>query len=232
MADLLGIAIRNKDAGLWKKVLKKHDVSATLSAALQSAADDARSVWKSLAGQGQKVSPAQQKNWCAGILADLGNTMLRELPYANSGLTPATRTTLESIAAKQTQAPVAAGLTAEQPLREGIANLLQTCMKAVADDQFYPMDLFKLLTVEHGVYHNVASLIVSAFADVWPRRNSLGEVRLEQAFAEKLVSLKQNHKTLATMHSDTAGADNQKTVSMLMFRQLDLLQEWIAKALG
>jgi len=232
MADLLGTAIRNKDAGLWKKDLKKHDVSATLSAALQSAAADARSVWKSLAGQGQKVSPAQQNNWCAGILADLGNTLLRELPYAKSGLTPATRTMLESIAAEQTQALATAAEAAEQPLREGIANLLQTCMKAVADDQFYPMDLFKLLTVEHGVYHNVASLIVSAFADVWPRRNSLGEVGLEQAFAEKLVSLKNKHKTLTAMHSDTANAGNLETVNMLMFRQLDLLQEWIAKALA
>jgi hypothetical protein len=198
-----------------------------LSAALQSAADDARSVWKSLAGQGQKVSPAQQKNWCAGILADLGNTLLRDPPYANSGLTPATRTTLESIAAEQTQALVAAGVAAEQPLREGIANLLQTCMKAVVDDRFIPTKLLHVLTVEHGVYHNVANLVVSAFADVWPRRNKLGEVGLEQALAAKLAPLMNDQRTLATMHSDTASAGNQETVSMLMLRQLDLLQEWL-----
>jgi hypothetical protein len=232
MAKLLDTAMRNKDAGSWNKYLKNHDVSASLSAALTSAAADTRPVWKSLAGQGQKVSPAQQKNWCAGILADLGNTLLREPPYANMGLTPATRTMLESIAAEQTRALAAAGEAAEQPLRAGIATLLQTCMKAVADDQFHPMDLYKLLTVEHGVYHNVASLIVSAFADVWPRRNSLDENGLEQAFARTLATLRQNHKNLRDMNSDTAGAGNQQTVNMLMLRQLDLLQDWIAKTPG
>ena len=157
--------------------------------------------------------------------------MLRESPYLKSGLTLATRTVLETIAHQQTRIIATAATATEQPLRNGMTNILQTCMKAVSDDQFYPMELYKVLTGEHGIYHNVASLIVSAFADVWPRRNSLGDVKLEQALAEKLGSLKGDRKTLQAMNSDTAEAGNQKTVNMLMFRQLDLLQEWIDKAL-
>jgi hypothetical protein len=158
--------------------------------------------------------------------------MLRKSPYSKSGLTPGTQTVLETIANGQTQSLATAAVTAEQPLRNAMTNLLQTCMKAVSDDQFYPMDLYEVLTGEHGIYHNVASLIVSAFADVWPRKNSLDDAKLEQALAEKLTSLKGNRKTLQAMNSSTADAANQKTVNMLMFRQLDLLQEWIDRTLG
>lgn len=232
MSKLLDTAVRNKNADSWSKYLTKRHVSPTLSTELDSAAGDTRAVWKCLAGVGQKITPAQQKNWCAGILADLGNTMLRESPYLKSGLTLATRTVLETIARKQTQAMETAAAAAEQPLREGMANLLENCRKAVSDDQFYPLDLFKLLTEDHGNYHGVASLIVSAFSDVWPRRNSLGDTSLERAFADKLNALKGSQKALKDMNSGTAKAGNQATVNMLMFRQLDLLQGWIDKWRG
>lgn len=230
MEELLATTIENKNEAAWRSHLIKHRVSTTLSSALTSAASTARLVWKSLAGEGQKITPAQQKNWCAGIFGDLVNVMQRESPYASSGLTLATRTVLEKISSGQMNAIATAALAAEQPLRDGMNNLLQTCMKAVSDDQFYPMDLYKVLTREHGVYHNVASLIVSAFADVWARRDSLGGVKLEQAFAAKLSSLKASRKTLQAMNSSTAEAVNQATATMLMFRQLDLLQAWIHEA--
>lgn len=232
MVKLLDTAARNKNARSWSKYLGNRDVSPTLSFALEEAADDTRAVWASLAGKGQKITPAQQKNWCAGILADVGNTMSRESHHAESGLAPRTQTILETIATKQTQAMATSAAAAEQPLREGIANLLDNCRKAVSDDQFYPLDLFKLLTGDHGIYHGVASLIVSAFSDVWPRRNSLGDASLERAFAEKLSALKGSQKALKDMNSGTATAGNQATVNMLMFRQLDLLQGWIDKWLG
>lgn len=230
MEELLATTIENKNEAAWRSHLIKHRVSTTLSSALTSAASTARLVWKSLAGEGQKVTPAQQKNWCAGIFADLVNVMQRESPYASSGLTPATRSVLEKISTGQVNAVATAALAAEQPLRDGMTNLLQTCMKAVSDDQFHPKDLYKVLTREHGVYHHVASLIVSAFADVWARRDSLGSVKLEQAFAAKLASLKASRKTLQAMNSTTAAAGNQATATMLMFRQLDLLQAWMDKA--
>jgi hypothetical protein len=34
------------------------------------------------------------------------------------------------------------------------------------------------------------------------------------------------------MNSSSAGTENLQAFNMLMFRQLDLLQEWIDKALG
>lgn len=231
LGKLLYPAVINKNADAWPKYLNERHVSPTLSSALASAANDTRAVWRCLAGVGQKITLAQQTNWCAGILADLGDTMLRKSPYSKSGLTLATRTVLETIANQQIRIIETAAMATEQPLRNGMSNLLQTCMKAVSDDQFYPLELYKVLTGEHGIYHNVASLIVSAFADVWPRRNSLGDVSLQKALAEKLGSLKGNRKTLQAMNSGTAGAGNQKTVNMLMFRQLDLLQEWIDKAI-
>jgi ankyrin repeat protein len=229
---LLDTAVRNKNAGSWITYLNKQYVSPTLSVRLESAAADARLVWKSLAGDSRKITTAQQGNWCAGILADLANVMLREAPYSASGLAPATRAVLENIAEAQTLAMAAAAAAAEQPLREGMANLLQVCMKSVPGGQFYPMDLYKTLTAEHGICHSVASLIVAAFSDVWPRRSSLDDARLAQAFAEKLSSLRKSGKALQSMNHDTAAAGNQSTVNMLMFRQLDLLQAWIDKWLG
>jgi hypothetical protein len=232
MASLLDTAVRNKDADSWPKYMKRHDVSAALSSALESAADGTRSVWKSLAGQGQKITPAQQKNWCAGIAADLGNVMRREAFYSRSGLSKETQGLLETIAGNQSRALEETGLAAEQALRDGMENLLQTCMKAALDGHADPIALYKLLTMEHGIYHNVASMIVAAFSDVWPRRDSLGADTLEQAFAAKVLALKENHRTLQAMHRGTADAGNQETVSMLMFRQLDLLRAWAGKALA
>lgn len=232
LAKLLDTAVRKKHARYWRDVLNDFQVSPTLSAALQAAAGDTRQVWKSLAGENQKITLAQQKNWCAGILADLGNITLRESPYSTSGLAPSTRAVLERIAGEQTLAMATAAAAVEQPLRQGMANLLQICMKSVSGGQCYPMDLYKTLTTEHGIYHNVASLIVGAFSDVWPRRGSLDDVTLAQAFAEKLSALKSSDKAMKSMNHDTADAGNQNTVHMLMFRQLDLLQVWIDKWLG
>lgn len=232
MDKLLDTAVRNKNANFWPGYMKKHHVSPTLSSALESAAGDAREVWKSLAGGGLKVTPAQQKNWCAGILADVGNTMSRDAPHSKRGLTAATQTMLETIATDKARAMQTAAVAAEQPLRTGMANLLQTCMKAVSEEEFYPMELFQVLSAEHGIYHHVASLIVTAFSDVWARRKSLGDVGLEQAFAKKLSSLKGSRKALQAMNSDTTNAGNQNTVNMLIFRQLDLLQRWIDKSPG
>ena len=230
MDKLLGAAVRNENAEKWPIFFSDQHVSPTLSAALSTAAANTRAVWNSLAGEGQKITPAQQKNWCAGILADPGNAMLPKPAYSASGVTPATRTLLETVSAEQTNALSTAALAAEQPLRDGLNNLLQTCRKAVSGDNFYPMDLYKVLTRDHGVYHHVASLIVSAFADVWPSRSSLGDVTLEQAFAKKLSSLRAERKALQDMNSGTDYAGNPATATMLMFRQLDLLQAWIDKA--
>ena len=133
---------------------------------------------------------------------------------------------------EQGSALAQAGLDAEQPLRAGMDDLLRNCMKAVSDDQLDPLDLYKLLTDQLGIYHTVASLIVSGFADVWARRNSLGELPLEQAFAREVSERRQKLKMVQAINSNSAAVSNQPTVLMLTFRQLDLLSAWSDKVLG
>lgn len=157
---------------------------------------------------------------------------IRELPYSKAGLTPATQALLESIEQQQSQVLAKAALAAEQPLRTGMDELLQTCMKEVSGDQFDQTRLYTLLTGKQGMYHIVASLIVTAFSDVWPVRDKLGEASLERALAEKLSLLKRSRETLQSLNSSGANASNLHTFNMVMFLQLALLQEWKDKAPG
>lgn len=232
VTTLVDTAARRKDAGSWDRWLKQQDICNGVIATVQAAASDLRGVWASLAGSSRKMTPAQQKNWCGGILADLDNAVSINPPYASKGLTSATENRFNDLATQQASALVQAGLDAEQPLRDGLNDLLRNCMQAVSEDKLDPLDLYKLLTDQLGVYHTVASLVVSAFADVWSRRNSLGELTLEQAFAREVSERRQKLKMVQAINSNSAAAGNQPTVTMLTYRQLDLLAAWCDKALG
>lgn len=69
------------------------------------------------------MTTAQQKNWCACIVADLDKA-LRESPHSKARLAPATRALLESIERQQCQVLADAALDAELALRTGIGDLL------------------------------------------------------------------------------------------------------------
>ncbi|MET0962864.1 MAG: ankyrin repeat domain-containing protein [Noviherbaspirillum sp.] len=232
VATLVDSAARRKHARTWERRLKTHDICNGLLLALQAAASDLRAVWSALAGVSRKITPAQQKNWCAGILADLDNAVLRDPPYSGKGLTSATEAMFNRLAGAQAHALAQAGLEAEQALREGIDALPVACKKAVSEERFDPLELYRLLTAQRGIYDTVASLIVAAFADVWPRRSMLGNVTLEQAFARELSERRQKLKMIQAINSSGAEVENQQTVQMLTFRQLDLLAAWCARALG
>jgi hypothetical protein len=105
-------------------------------------------------------------------------------------------------------------------------------MQAVSGDKFDPLALYQLLTDQHGIYHTVASLIVSAFADVWPHRNSLGERSLAHALAGELSEHRQKQKLVHAISSSSATVDNQQIVLMLTHRQVALLAGWCDRALG
>ena len=228
---LVDTAARRKHTVSWGRRLELQDICDGVIATVQAAASDLRAVWASLAGSSRKITPAQQKNWCAGILADLDNAISINPPYTGKGLTSATENRFNHLATQQASALAQAGLDAEQPLREGMDDLLWNCMQAVSEDKLDPLDLYKLLTDQLGIYHTVASLVVSAFADVWSRRHSLGELTLEQAFAREVSERRQKLKMVQAINSNSAAVRNQPTVQMLTYRQFDLLTAWCDKAL-
>lgn len=158
--------------------------------------------------------------------------MLSDPPYTGKGLTSASEALFNKLAEKQARVLAQAGLAAEQALRDGLNDLRHTCMQAVSGEKFDPLALYQLLTDQHGIYHTVASLIVSAFADVWPHRNSLGEHSLAHALAGELSEHRQKQKLVQAISSSSATVDNQQIVLMLTYRQVALLAGWCDKALG
>lgn len=232
VTTLVVAAAKRKHAGSWDRWLKKRDICDGLALTVQGAASDLRAVWASLAGSHRKMTAAQQTNWCAGILADLDNAMLSDPPYTGKELTSASEALFNKLAEKQARVLAQAGLAAEQALRDGLNDLRHTCMQAVSGEKFDPLALYQLLTDQHGIYHTVASLIVSAFADVWPHRNSLGEHSLAHALAGELSEHRQKQKLVQAISSSSATVDNQQIVLMLTYRQVALLAGWCDKALG
>ena len=231
VTSLVDAAARRKHAGSWDRRLRKHDICDGLVLIVQTAASDLGAVWASLAGSHRTMTAAQQTNWCAGILADLDNAMLGDPPYTGMGLTIAIEALFNQLAKKQARSLAQAGLDAEQPLHDGMNDLLRTCMQAVSGDKFDPLDLYQLLTDQHGIYHTVASLIVSAFADVWPCRNSLGELTLAHALARELSERRQKQKLVQAISSSSTAVHNQQTVLILTYRQVALVAGWCDRAL-
>jgi uncharacterized protein len=223
---------KDTSADQWRALLQKQGVCKTIVDRLDAAASGMPSVWAALAGSNQRgLTAMQQKMWCAGILANLEHDVELRAPYSDKGLSDGTETSLNQIASKQVAAMAQAGLNAEGELKAHAAKLWSTCTKTISDDRCDPFELYNHLTQECGFYAEVAKLIASAFADVWGRRNKLGSVTLEQAFARELVERRKAQKWVKSINSVSADAENHPTFTMLTFRQIDLIDAWCKKTL-
>jgi ankyrin repeat protein len=223
---------KGRSADQWSALLQNQGICKTVVNSVGAAASNLPAVWTALAGSNQpRLTPKQRTMWCAGILANLEHDDELRTPYSNKELSAGTEASLNQIASRQVAAMTQAGLDVEGALKAHTDKLWSTCRQTTSDDRCDPFVLYNHLAQECGFYAEVAKLIASAFADVWSKRDNLGSVTLEQAFARELVERRNARKWVASINSVSADSGNHQTFTMLMFRQIDLIDAWCKKTL-
>lgn len=222
----LSDAVSGDEVTLAQQWLASTHSYALIGEKLQEAAKGSAALRSTLAGTGRKVSPAQDKLVCAGILASLGEPSIFGAPYSGQGLSPEVEACFNSLALHHARLLSQVGQQAEQDLVIALGNLHGTCMGSFTGKAFHPVDLYIYLTKQCGLYDIPAKRISDAFAEIWVQHKQSDTATREKALAQALDKRYRGGEMFEQMRHDSALSGNEATFHWLLNRQLDLVNAW------